>query len=60
VGKKIKFFRKKNRFTQKEAATILKLSVYAYRSYEQGKRVPKISTLKKIAELYECTIEDLI
>ncbi|MFT8350008.1 helix-turn-helix transcriptional regulator [Clostridium saccharoperbutylacetonicum] len=60
MGKKIKFFRKKNRFTQEEAATILKIPLNTYRSYEQGKRVPRIDTFERIAKLYKCTIEDLI
>lgn len=60
MGKKIKFFRKKNCFTQEEVAIILKIPLTTYRSYEQGKRVPKIDTLERIAKLYRCAIEDLI
>lgn len=52
--------RKKRGITQKELADQLDLSITAISQYETGKREPKFETLKKIAKIFDCTVDELI
>lgn len=61
IENKIKHFRKKNSdLTQEEASKKLSIGLRTYRSYEQGTRIPKIDTLKRIATEFGCKVDDLI
>jgi transcriptional regulator with XRE-family HTH domain len=57
---KLKIIRKDNGFTQKEVSEILKMPLDTYKNYEQGKREPKIDTLKQLATLFKCKIDDFV
>lgn len=51
--------RKKKGLTQKEFSKILNVSVGAVGMWESGKRTPTSKTMKKIAEYFGMTIEDI-
>ena len=57
---KLKEYRIKNGYTQKDIAKILNKTVSCYGFYENGRNEPDISTLTKLAELYNITIDELI
>jgi transcriptional regulator with XRE-family HTH domain len=52
--------RQEKHLTRKNMAQILGVSIYTYRSYEQGVRKPNVFILKRIAKALECTIDELI
>lgn len=58
--KGLKIQRIKKELTQKQLAKELDLSVRQITSYEQGVRQPKLDTLKKFAEFFNCTLEELL
>lgn len=60
IETKIKIIRENNELTQKEAAKKLKIKLRTWKSYEQGTRNPKTSTLKRIATEFGCKVDDLI
>lgn len=45
------------RISQQEICKILEISDVTYQSYEYGKSEPRISTLIKLAKLYETSID---
>lgn len=51
ISDKLREARKKRGLTQKELADKLSVSQANYSQYETGKRIPKIHTLKKIADI---------
>jgi len=55
----VKKIRKKFRLTQAEVALALKIPVTTYASYEQGTN-PPIAILKKLAKLFNCTVDELL
>lgn len=57
---KLKQIRINNHQTQKEIATKLKISRSTYNNYEQGVAEPDILTLKKIADIYHTTVDNII
>ncbi len=56
----IKEFRVSNNLTQKELADLLKVERTTVTMWEKGSSCPSIQTLKKIADVLNCKIEDLI
>lgn len=50
VGEAIKYFRKKNKLTQKQLATKAGMAEITIRQYEAVKREPRLEQLHKIAE----------
>jgi DNA-binding XRE family transcriptional regulator len=56
----LKKVRIENGFTQRQVSEILKMPLDTYKNYEQGKREPKIDTLKQLATLFKCKIDDFI
>lgn len=52
--------RKKRNFTQKEVAQKLGTSRVTVARWECGTNNPKLNTIKKLAELYNCTADELI
>ena len=46
--------------TQDEVAKACGITQCAYSYYEIGKRQPKPAMLRKLASIFECTIDDLI
>lgn len=47
-------------FSQKEAAEKLDISRDSLRAYEKYKKSPKIELAIRLAELYKCSLEDII
>lgn len=56
----LKRLRLKKGLTQKELADKLSLSPSAIGMYEQGRREPDLTTLKKICELFEISCDQLL
>lgn len=56
---KLQQYRKKEGFTQRETAKMLKIPFPTYRNYEYGYRIPSISKAKKIADLFGVKIDDI-
>ncbi len=52
--------RKDKGISQVEVADLLNVSQSTYSKYENGEIEPDISTLKKLAELFQTTIDDLV
>lgn len=46
--------------TQEEVSRATGISIHALRTYEQGKRNPKMKTLEILAKYFGCTIEELL
>lgn len=59
-GKTLKNIRKEKKLTQKSVAQILGISASCYAGYEQGYREPDLTTLKKLALLYDVTSDYLL
>lgn len=58
LGEKLKYYRKKNNYIQKEIATILNITKRQYIKYEKDEVVPKIKTLEKLSNVYKIKITD--
>lgn len=56
----IKFYRLANNLTQAQLANILGVTKAAVSTWEKGKRNPDTLTLKKLAALFDCTLDDLL
>jgi len=56
----IKAFRKKNNLTQAELGVILGVSTNCITQWETGVRCPSISKLCEIAQLFGCSLDDLV
>lgn len=52
--------RKEKGLTHKAIAECLGLSIQTYRNYEYGDREPKIEMLRKMADFFGCTIDELL
>lgn len=52
--------RKSKGFTQTSLAKEIGVCPNTISQYELGKRAPSIQTLKKIAEVLDCNVDDLI
>ena len=57
---KLEVKRKEKKFSRKDLAERAKVTPESIRHYECGKREPKARILKKLAEILECRMEDLI
>ena len=53
-------FRKQRGLTQEEFAPLIDLKTSAYRAYETGRNEPNITTLKKIADFYDISVDQLV
>ncbi len=60
LGDKLKQFRKDNAMTQQELADSLFVSRSLVAKWEQGRGVPTVDVLEKLATLMNTTLEDLI
>ena len=60
IGERIRDYRKKAGLSQKELGKKLDVSQQHIAQYENGKRMPKLDTLKKIANALEIDINDLL
>ncbi len=57
---KIKELRQQAKKSQKEVADFLNMSQTGYSGYETGRTDPDIETLKKLAEYFHTTIDNLV
>ena len=55
----IKALRKKNSITQQELADLLGVDKTTVSKWETGSSFPRANVLPKIAEIFQCTINDL-
>lgn len=53
-------YREKLAMTQKQVCEKLGLKQNTLSQYENSRREPNLATLKKLAELYGCKIDDLV
>ena len=60
VGNKIKEYRELNKMTQNEIADILEVSTATISKYESGTLEPNIESLKRLAETFNITVDELI
>lgn len=60
LGDKIKIYREKKRMTQNEVADMLNVSPATISKYESGVLEPNIESLKRLAELFEISIDELL
>ena len=58
--KNIKFLRKKKGFTQETFALALGINRPSVGAYEEGRADPRLTTLSKMAELFEISVDELI
>lgn len=58
--KRLKELRINKGISQKEIAEYLGITVAAYSLYERGNREPNITMLRKIAEYYNVSIDDIL
>lgn len=59
IGENIRFYRKKNKLSQKELSKLCNISEISIRKYESNERKPKIETIKKIADALNVSIIQL-
>ena len=60
IGNKIKEYREKNNMTQKEIAEILGVEPGTISKYESGMIEPNIESLKRLADTFNTTVDELI
>ena len=60
LGDKIKLYRENKKMTQNEIAEILEVSPATISKYESGLLEPNIESLKRLAELFEVSIDELL
>ena len=60
IGKNIKRLRLLNDMKQKDFAKILSVSPQAISKWENGKNMPDISVLPKIADIFGTSIDELL
>lgn len=53
-------FRKRADLTQKEVADILGLDQTTVSRWERGRKLPRADRLPRIADLYHCSVDDLL
>ena len=59
-GEKIKLYRENKKMTQNEVADILGVSSATISKYESGALEPNIESLKRLSELFEISIDELL
>lgn len=57
---RLKAVRQMNKLTQSEVAEKLGMRASTISQYEQNKRSPSVETLKKLAKLFNCKVDDLL
>jgi len=60
IGKNIVYLRKKNKWTQDDLASILKVKRSLIGSYEEERASPKLDLIYKMIELFDISMEDLV
>ena len=60
LGEKIKLYRERKKMTQVQIAEILGVKPATVSKYESGTLEPNIESLKKLSELFEVTVDELL
>lgn len=60
IGQQIRFYRKKQRLTQRQLAELLCLSPAAISKWESGQSLPDLPTLARLSLLFEVSCDRLI
>lgn len=60
IGSRIKMLRKATGLSQKKMAELCDIPVTTYSNYENNNREPNINNLKKIADILEVSLDDLL
>jgi transcriptional regulator with XRE-family HTH domain len=60
IGQNLKHIRADHRYKQEYVAKMLDITQAAYSDYENNKIVPTLENMIKLAELYNCTIDDIL
>lgn len=60
IPSRLRCLRTENKFTQTAVADFLKMKYPAYAAYEEGRSEPSIHTLLRLAELYGCSVNELL
>lgn len=56
----LKFYRQNSGLTQQQVADALHIERTTYTYYETGKTLPNVITLKKLAQIYHVSVDDLM
>ncbi|QNH60718.1 helix-turn-helix domain-containing protein [Hymenobacter sediminicola] len=59
-ARKLRTLRATSHLTQQKAAAALSITHSAYASYEEGRAEPKMRTLVRLADLFGCTLDELL
>ena len=54
------YYRKKMNLTQAEVAEMLGLDQTTVSRWERGRKLPRADRLPRIAEIYRCSVDDLL
>lgn len=57
---KLKIYRQKMGLTMKQVATRLDITESSVCLHENGQRTPNVEMLKKYAQLFHCSVDDLL
>ena len=60
LGDKIKLYRENKKMTQNYVADVLEVSPATISKYEAGMLEPSIESVKRLADLFEITIDELL
>ncbi len=60
LGEKLKIYRERKNLTQKDVAEYLELEPAAISKYESGSREPNIESLKRLSEIFEVSLDELL
>ena len=60
IGNKIKKYREERKMTQKDVAEVLEVEPGTISKYEKGIIEPNIDSIKKLAEVFNITVDELL
>lgn len=60
LGQKLRLLREKAEMTQKEMANLISVNRVSYTQYENDKRTPPPDTLKKLANIFNVSVDYLL
>ncbi|MGM0213824.1 helix-turn-helix domain-containing protein [Enterococcus sp. AZ109] len=60
IGSQLKYFREKNKLTQKQVANILHVTPQTISKWELDKSYPAIDQLVELSKLYKASVDKLI
>ena len=60
LGDRIKLYRENKNMTQNDLADILEVSAGTVSKYESGNLEPSIESIKRLAEVFEISIDELL